>query len=144
MNSANPTPDSSHSSTQSTEPSNPATTNQRTLYVLSYYANAWLNGVLLRGQSNPHSTTFGLLSTYTSRARATRRGRKWVLEQLEKRIEASDPPPKTQEYKEAAAVRWLECVREGEGVWEYEINDGVGGVLREMLVVRVEGFVVQG
>ena len=100
--------------------------------------------MLLRGQSNPQIGRFGLLAIYTSRAHATTTGRKWVLEQVDKRIEASNPPPKTQEDKQAAALERLECVREGEGGWECEINDGVGGVIGERLIVRLEGFVVQG
>lgn len=52
------------------------------------------------------------------------------LEKLDGRIKASDPPPpKTQEDKEAATVGWLECVREGYGVWKCEIDDGAGGVV---------------
>lgn len=71
-------------------------------------------------------------------------GRKWIFKQLDKRIEASDPPLKTQEDKESVAAGWLERVREGEGVWECEINDGVDGVVGERLAVKVERFVVQG
>ncbi|KAL9136401.1 MAG: hypothetical protein Q9175_002387 [Cornicularia normoerica] len=113
-----------------------------TIYILSYNAKDWGNGVALLDGSKPRDEFYGTLDPpYRSLSVAQDAGIEWALKQLQDRLDRYDPPLESEKDRDAEFDAWPKSESEpgDNDIWSYTISKG-----NETLVVRAEKFVVYG
>ena len=92
------------------------------IYIVSYNAEEWSEGVSLLDGRKPLDRDWGSLGSYRSSSQAQDVGIEWALKQLQDRLQSHSQPDETEEERDAAFDEWekTECTQ-GDS-WSYTVS----------------------
>ena len=109
------------------------------IYVVSYNAKDWKNGVTHLDGTKPSNEFYGTVASYRSLSKvqalskAQNGGLEWGLKQLQDRLDKHDPPLASEKDRDAAFDKWTKSESKERDVWSLRIGKG-----DETLVVKAE------
>lgn len=107
------------------------------IYVLTYDAKDWSNGVALQDGSRPGDAPHGRLAEYQSFEFAQAAGTEWAFKQLQDRLDRYSPPLETERDRDAAFDDWSKYESQRVLSWSYTISKD-----NEKLVVKADERIV--
>lgn len=120
-------------------PTSSSSSGEIPIFVLSYNAQNWSNGITLLDNSEPRNANWGTLAVVSTLLDAQDLGIDWIRKQLQDRLDKNNPPLETEKDRDAALQDWSKTVSKKHKIWSYMIGKG-----NEILILGIETYCLYG